>query len=348
MTLSTTVRRRLVAALALLIAAAGGTAVVPYHAGAAPLRVPGDGRDSEGGTPTLRKQLEEASKGFSEAKEKLDASKKRQEELAGRLQTLDAELNTRSAAMSDMVGRAYRTGRLSNVGALLTADDPGALLDRASALQAVTVKQDRAVRKVVETKTAEERTRQALALEIEQQEKQVTVMAKRKEQAENALKVANVSGAPSAGPAGGGSATAKPAPRNPDGSLPNESCALDDPTTTGCITARTLFAMNEAKAAGFTRFVSCFRPEGSGEHPLGRACDFSSAPGGFAGVATGGDRTYGDNLANFFVNNADRLGVLYVIWFQRIWLPGSGWRAYTQGQGDPSSEHTNHVHLSMR
>jgi hypothetical protein len=36
-----------------------------------------------------------------------------------------------------------------------------------------------------------------------------------------------------------------------------------------------------------------------------------------------------------------------VIWFERIWLPSSGWKAYTLGQGDPSSDHTNHVHLSV-
>ena len=29
-----------------------------------------------------------------------------------------------------------------------------------------------------------------------------------------------------------------------------------------------------------------------------------------------------------------------------IWLPSSGWRAYS-GCCDPSSMHTNHVHLSM-
>jgi hypothetical protein len=39
--------------------------------------------------------------------------------------------------------------------------------------------------------------------------------------------------------------------------------------------------------------------------------------------------------------------VLYVIWFERIWLPSSGWKAYTRGNGDPSSDHTNHVHLSV-
>ena len=68
----------------------------------------------------------------------------------------------------------------------------------------------------------------------------------------------------------------------------------------------------------------------------------------FGGVASGGDRTYGDNLSVWFIDNSRALGILYVIWFKRIWLPSSGWRAYKRGQGDPSSDHTNHVHLSIR
>jgi hypothetical protein len=123
---------------------------------------------------------------------------------------------------------------------------------------------------------------------------------------------------------------------------------VDDPTTSGCITPRTLNALQQAKAAGFTRFVSCFRSGGSGEHPKGRACDFAAAKNTFGGVATGDERTYGNNLAAYFVHNADRLGVLYVIWFKQIWMESTGWRAYTKGNGDPASDHTNHVHLSVQ
>ena len=46
------------------------------------------------------------------------------------------------------------------------------------------------------------------------------------------------------------------------------------------------------------------------------------------------------------MKNADRLGVLYVIWYRQIWMPGTGWRAYS-GSGGPQRDHTNHVHLSV-
>ena len=80
----------------------------------------------------------------------------------------------------------------------------------------------------------------------------------------------------------------------------------------------------QAQAAGFRRHVSCFRTGGPFEHPKGRACDYAAQRDGFGGTATGGDRRYGNDLAAFFVRNADRLGVLYVIWFRQIWFPGNG------------------------
>jgi hypothetical protein len=52
-------------------------------------------------------------------------------------------------------------------------------------------------------------------------------------------------------------------------------------------------------------------------------------------------------LAAFFVRNAERLGVLYVIWFKQIWTPAAGWHRYGRAGGDPSSDHTNHVHVSL-
>jgi hypothetical protein len=105
--------------------------------------------------------------------------------------------------------------------------------------------------------------------------------------------------------------------------------------------------LNEARLAGFNHYVSCWRSGDWGEHPQGRACDFAADPGSFGGVAVGDSRDYGNRLATWAINNSDALGVLYVIWFRQIWFPGSGWRAYTAGGGDPASDHTNHVHISI-
>lgn len=348
-------RAGLTALLAVAMVVTATLAVPPAGAAASSvaatggvLAAPGD---PEGGTKELRDQLEAASKGFLQARTSLQRSQVRQRELAVRLKKIEAELAVRSEALGELADVAYRTGRLAPMTALLNASSPDGFLDRAAVLGTVAANEDRRLRELLSTKQQETRAQLELAGEIKEQQTQVTLMTRRKQQAERALKTAAVGGEAAAGPSGSGSsspgsAAAQPARRNSDGSLPGESCNADDPTTSGCITPRTLNAMRQAKAAGFTRFVSCFRSGGSGEHPQGRACDFAAQRSGFGGTATGRDRTYGDNLANYFVRNANRLGVLYVIWFRRIWLPSSGWRTYNGG-GDPSSDHTNHVHLSM-
>ncbi|MER7892455.1 hypothetical protein ABTX15_21795 [Micromonospora sp. NPDC094482] len=338
----------IVATLALGVAIAPGTA-----AGAAPPAgqlAAAPGQDEEGGTPALRAQLEAASKGYLDAKSALDRSVKRQQQLGTELKTTEAELSVRSGKVGEIAGVAYRTGRLGAMSALLNSGSPDGFMDRAAALDAVAANEDRVLRELLATRDEANRTRAALDGEIREQRKQVTVMAKRKEQAERALTVANNNATRAADVSNRGTstATATPARRNSDGSWPSESCSVNDPTpASGCITPRTLHALNQAKAAGFTRYVSCHRNGGSGEHPKGRACDFAAQKSGFGGDATGGDKTYGNNLAAYFIRNSDRLAVLYVIWYRQIWLPSSGWKSYSGAGGDPSSDHTNHVHLSV-
>jgi hypothetical protein len=341
------------AILLLLVAVPDAGAV--HAAPALPAHAPGD-PDDEGGTAKLRDQLDAASKGWLDAKGRLARSEARQKELAAHLATLETELSGRSAALGSLAGAAYRAGRLTPMAALLNSDSPDGFLDRAAALQSVAANEDRALSELFETREQESRAKAAIEGEILEQRKQVATMQARKVQAERALQeAARAKAAPdpddadSDGPTGSssGGGTAKPAPRNSDGSLGSQSCSINDPTTSGCITPRLLHALNQARAAGYTRYVSCYRSGGSGEHPKGRACDFAAAKGGFEGDATGGDRTYGNNLASYFIRNADALGVLYVIWYRQIWLPSSGWKYYSGAGGDPSSDHTNHVHLSV-
>ncbi|WP_163572903.1 hypothetical protein [Fodinicola feengrottensis] len=76
------------------------------------------------------------------------------------------------------------------------------------------------------------------------------------------------------------------------------------------------------------------------------ACDFAAAVSDFGGEATGAEKDYGNRLAAWAIANAGPLDVLYVIWFKRIWMPSTGWRSYS-GDGTPSGDHRNHVHISV-
>ncbi|GAA1891656.1 coiled-coil domain-containing protein [Asanoa iriomotensis] len=315
--------------------------------------------DDEGGTAELRDQLDKASRGYLDAQSALKRSQGKQQEQEASLRTIEQDLVTRVEAVAELGRAAYRTGRLSPMSALINSDSPDRFLERANALGMVAANEQRAIRGLEDTKAKEASATEAIKTEVREQQRQVALMKARKDQAERALDVAAKqqkaaaaaaarSGGSGSDTGGSGGATATPAKRNSDGSWPTESCSVDDPTpANGCITPRTLHALQQAKAAGFTHYVSCYRSGGSGEHPKGRACDFAAAKGGFEGDATGADKTYGTNLANYFIRNSDQLAVLYVIWYRQIWLPSSGWKAYSGAGGDPSSDHTNHVHLSV-
>jgi hypothetical protein len=132
------------------------------------------------------------------------------------------------------------------------------------------------------------------------------------------------------------------APRNSSGGFSSEGCTEKDPTTSGCVTKRTLHMYKETKKAGFNMFVGCHRTGGPYEHPKGRACDWSLQKSGFSSYDTDKEFKYGNDLMAFLVRNGDRLGIYYVIWNRKIWFPANGWSDY-----HGASAHTDHVHVSM-
>ncbi|GAA2529530.1 hypothetical protein GCM10010201_30950 [Pilimelia columellifera subsp. columellifera] len=329
-----------------LMATVVSMTVVLAAASPAPAQADPDDTGGEGETPLVRDVLEDASRGYLEAKVKLTASQKRQEKLTGELGGLERRRDIINAEVSRIAAAGYRAGRLNAASALLRSAGPDAFLDRAAALERMTSREDQRLRELNQAQEDVARAKAAIDSEVAQQRHQFAVMTKKKDAAVRLLSITG--GKATGGLVSANLPTARQAPRGRDGSWPGQSCTADDPTTSGCITPRTLHAVRESKRLGYTRFVSCFRTGGPFEHPKGRACDYSVQKGkGFGGHATGADRRYGNDLAAFLVKNADRLGVMYVIWYRQVWLPSVGWTNYTRAFGDPSSDHTNHVHLSM-
>ncbi|HET8684943.1 MAG TPA: hypothetical protein VFM54_24185 [Micromonosporaceae bacterium] len=332
-------------ALAVTLLAAGVALVgMPAQAGPVGAPVPVTAVDPEGGSKTLRDQLDAAARGYIDAKARYDFSKRTQAVLVERIRTTELRLALIVEQVSVVAAASYRTGRLGVVTALLESGSPDAFLDRATSVELLAMQEDAQLADLRHTQRLLAQQRDRINAEMTMQTVQLAEMEKRKRDAERAL--AAVGGRVSGGFVSGSSPAARPAPRNSDGTWPRESCTVNDPTTTGCLTPRMYHAYLQTKAAGFTRYVSCYRPSGYGEHPKGRACDWAAQVGGFGGTAYGSDKYYGDRLASFYVANADRLGVMYVIWYRQIWMPGTGWRSYSAGS-DPASAHTNHVHVSV-
>jgi len=120
------------------------------------------------------------------------------------------------------------------------------------------------------------------------------------------------------------------------------------PVTGGSITPR----MRQVKDAVDRRFgpfpaIGCYRPEASGEHPLGRACDFMLSTGGI--MPTAGNVQRGYQIAAWAQANASQLGIMYIIYRQRIWdirTGSSGWVPMAD-RGSITANHFDHVHISV-
>lgn len=71
------------------------------------------------------------------------------------------------------------------------------------------------------------------------------------------------------------------------------------------------------------------------DHGKGKAVDVMTS-----------NRSLGDAIADFVIANAGTLHVKYVIWRQRIWEPGKGWKAMSD-RGSVTANHYDHVHISV-
>jgi len=301
--------------------------------------------DDEGGTDALAQKLEQVAFGYYDARTKLQASQIRQAELTKRLREVEITIVRLDAQVSLVAAARYKGSHLGLLNGLLVQhSSPNQMLQGAAVAEYLIWRDDDALHRLAAARSEARTTQEQLDEEIKIQQQQLVELDKQKRAAESAL--AAVGGMVSAGYTGP-VPDAQPAPRTASGGWPSERCSVSDPTpASGCITPRMFHFLNEARLVGFTRFVSCYRSGGPYEHPKGRACDFAASKSGFGNAATGEDRNYGNRLAAWSVRNAEALGVMYVIWYRQVWVPGVGWHAY-RGRGDPSSEHTNHVHVSM-
>jgi hypothetical protein len=298
------------------------------------------------GNGTLEDAVAEIAQQLSDAQAKVNASVARQQQLQQTLVTTNLTLARLSAAAGEVAAAMYKgAGGVSQANVVLAAASPEDLLDRLAAVHMFAEEQNLVLRDLQRIQREGAKEQADLNNEVAAQRNAEAQLAAQKNKLDKLL------GTAVGGPKGVvvPAPTADQAPRRPDGSWAPERQSIIDPTKTGGkLTPRTVHAYNEVKKAGFNHFVSCWRQQSWGEHPKGRACDWASDPGGFGGVAQGANYTYGCKLAGWLIGNSDRLGVLYVIWFKMIWIPGRGWHRYTTEGGNPSGDHTNHVHMSMR
>jgi len=337
-------RRWLTVALAPLVA------VCFFAAPAAPASAdPDDGSsatanekaDDAGGDPLLNDVLESSNRKYVQAKAAVAKSTKTQKSLAIEITLAEAKRDVLLPEVNAIAAQQYRTGHLGAASFLLGSQGADDFLAKAVSLEEINSLHDRKLHELNLALDEVSAKKSALDAEVKQQQTNLVAMKKQKDSADKALSLIGGEGL-TAGFVDATSKVAAPAPRNSDGGFSPEKCNVDDPTTGGCITARTLHLYKEVKKAGFNRFVGCHRDGGPFEHPKGRACDWSLQKSGFSEAHNADMKKYGNDLMAFLVRNADRLGIYYVIWYAQIWFPATGWHAY-----HGVSNHKDHVHVSL-
>ncbi|MBK7820950.1 MAG: M23 family metallopeptidase [Tessaracoccus sp.] len=164
---------------------------------------------------------------------------------------------------------------------------------------------------------------------------------------------ANLPTATSGSPAACNTAGTPGAPGGVDG---DPDRLVDDPTSNGKITARMLHLYQQTLTAFPDTGWGCYspRPGTKSEHPLGRACDitFGNQIGQRPNPA---QLEAGWRVTNWMKDNADVLGVQYLIWQGQIWSlarDADGWRPYNGGgMHDPASitgGHYDHLHVTVK
>ncbi|MFI6576467.1 coiled-coil domain-containing protein [Nocardiopsis sp. NPDC050513] len=89
--------------------------------------------------------------------------------------------------------------------------------------------------------------------------------------------------------------------------------------------------------------VGCAR-NSNDDHGSGQACDFMVSVIGTH--PSGGNRSVGNQIAQYAIDNVDRLGVKYVIWEQRIWHAQNRQWVAMNDRGSVTENHYDHVHIS--
>lgn len=318
-------------------------AVLLCAIGLIPIATPAAADPKEG---DIGEKLDKAIQDYIAAQETLDNSKSEQESIKEEIKSTKTQVKALKIEVGDFAEASYMNGGLPPAIQVLAAGTPETAVDTLSITNYLGADSGKRLSDLINSQEDLKAQQEALEDEIDDAEKAEEELSTARDAAAQAMVMSG--GDWASGPEPGNFPKAEPAPRNPDGSLPEEGCSVDDPVTDGCISPRTEHAMTEAVVAGFTREVSsCYRSlMDGGDHPSGKACDYTVGSQG--GFAEGEARVYGDNCAAWFVENAEALGVKGIIWYNQLWTPATGWGPYNGGNtGDASLDHANHVHVSM-
>jgi hypothetical protein len=285
---------------------------------AAPTAQTRDGGLLHAGSPTPLDQLEaqaaELAKKYRGQLDVLSGAKADAEAAETRVRALDRQLDAEHRRLARLATASYEGSAPDQALAFFAGGDPQQVLGRSATIDYLAQQRDARDEQLHRLMVEGESARQAAQAKVAELQRMVASLAGQQDRVKHLL------------------AQFRP----------------QSPTIGDSITPR----MHEVRDEVDRRFgpfsaIGCYRPGSDGEHPLGRACDFMLSTGGVMPAAASVQKGY--DIAAWAQANASRLGIMYIIYRQRIWdvrMPSSGW-VPMENRGSITANHYDHVHISV-
>jgi len=285
---------------------------------AAPAALARDGGLLLAGSPTpldrLEAQAAELSKKYRGQLDVLSGAKADAEAAETRVRALDRQVDAEHRRLARLATASYEGSAPDQALAFFAGGDPQQVLGRSATIDYLAQQRDARDEQLHRLMVAGESARQAAQAKVAELQRMVASLAGQQDRVKHLL------------------AQFRP----------------QSPTIGDSITPR----MREVRDEVDRRFgpfsaIGCYRAGSDGEHPLGRACDFMLSTGGVMPAASWIQKGY--DIAAWAQANASRLGIMYIIYRQRIWdvrMASSGW-VPMENRGSITANHYDHVHISV-
>ncbi|TXK43846.1 hypothetical protein FR742_18235 [Nonomuraea sp. C10] len=312
------------------------TALCPGLTAAVPLTALADPKPSvkklEKELAALQKEsdklIEDYYHGRREQQQAEKAEKAAREKLAGSQEVFDRH----ATELRAMAITQYMTGGSENMALLTGVEDRGGLIRRLALTRHLADEQHAKLSGFARVRDGHRQAKEEAEARADELDATVKDLAGRREKAEATIekirdKIDQLHKAP------GRRSDGTFLPQLPDGS---------DNVTPRMRLVKSLIERRFGTGPG----IGCYRPiQDGGEHPLGRACDFMLSRGG--AFPSPAEVQRGHAIAEWAIKNARRLGIMYIIYRQRIWHVRTGsWRVMTD-RGGTTANHYDHPHISV-
>lgn len=265
-----------------------------------------------------RREHQAAEKAEKAAREKLDKAQE--------------ALDSRATELREMAVTQYMTGGSENLALLSGLEDQGLLIRRLALSRHLLDEQAATIAGFAEVRDGHKRAKEEAEARARELAASVEKLDEKRKKAERTIekirdRIDLLHKAPG---------------RRADGTFVPELPGGPDNITPRMRLVRDLIRKRFGEGHG----IGCYRPiRDGGEHPLGRACDFMLSRGG--AFPTPAEVQRGHEIAGWAIKNARRLGIMYVIYRQRIWHVRTGAWRFMRDRGGTTANHYDHPHISV-